>query len=141
MLTEAEMNENSKLRVMQILREQRESLEAAMAKPQIQFILYETYSIIEAENDAMAKRVVDDYNNAVDAKYLHLKAIKENNAELKDLVSTRKKQFENPRLDPDSDRADEASATTEISSEENVSDDNEDTQVKPMIIVVNCVIN
>lgn len=138
MLTEAEMNENSKLRVTQILREQRESLEAAMAKPQIQFILYETYSIIDAENDVMAKRVIDNYNGAVEAKYNHLMAIKENSADLKDLISMRKKQYENPKMSQDSDRTGEGSAQADDSSDENGSDGAVDTQVLMCNVIGDC---
>lgn len=128
MLTETEMNETSKLRVMQILTEQRESLEAAMAKPQIQFILYETYSIIDAENDTMAKRVIQEYNTAVDNKYMNLMSIKENNSDLKELIAMRKMQYENPKP-MESDQANETNMKSDKSTEENASDEPVDTQV------------
>lgn len=128
MLTETEMNDTSKLRVMQILTEQRESLIAAMAKPQIQFILYETYSIIDAENDTMAKRVVDEYNTAVDMKHTNLMAIKESSSELKEFITMRKKQYENPKH-TESDKTSETNVKSERSSEDDVSDEPVDTQV------------
>lgn len=74
-LTESEMSDSGKARVAQILEEQRESLRLAMSRPQIQFILYETHSMVETENDVMVEMAVDSVNQA--AYERHLKIFRE----------------------------------------------------------------
>lgn len=93
MLTETEMNDSSKQRVTQILLEQSDCLKLSMSKPQIQFILYETYSIIGAENIEMVKNAINDYNKAVQEKHLQFIAVKENAYDTKDLLLSRKKKL------------------------------------------------
>lgn len=70
-LSESEMNDDGQARATRILEEQRESLKEAMSKPQIQFILYETHSTVEAENQDMVQSAMDFVNrNAYDKHYL-----------------------------------------------------------------------
>lgn len=61
-LTESEMSDIGKGRVAEILEEQRESLRVAMSRPEVQFILYETHSIVETENHVMVNIAVDTVN-------------------------------------------------------------------------------
>ncbi|XP_044729702.1 putative methyltransferase NSUN7 [Chrysoperla carnea] len=61
-LTESDINEDGRKRVVAILEEQRLTLKFAMSRPQIQFVLYETHSVVEAENQHMVKRVVYEVN-------------------------------------------------------------------------------
>jgi hypothetical protein len=75
-LSESEMNEDGKIRAAKVLQEQRQSLKAAMSKPQIQFILYETHSIVEAENEDMVQNAVEYTNRKARDKHV-LKAQKE----------------------------------------------------------------
>jgi hypothetical protein len=77
-LTEAEESEEGRQRVFRILDEQRKTLRFAMSRPQvschlerffpqrkllqIQFVLYETHSGIDAENNGMIERTVMEVN-------------------------------------------------------------------------------
>lgn len=61
-LSESEMNDDGQGRAAKILEEQRESLKSAMTKPQIQFILYETHSVVGAENEDMVKHAIEYVN-------------------------------------------------------------------------------
>lgn len=74
-LTESEMSDASKRRVAQILEQQRETLRLALARPQVQFCLYETHSVVEAENEAMVRGAVELSNRCAHAK--HVKRYKE----------------------------------------------------------------
>lgn len=74
-LTESEMSESGKQRVADILEEQRESLRLAMSRPQVQFILYETHSMVGSENEMMVNFAVDSINQASHAR--HIKMYKE----------------------------------------------------------------
>lgn len=74
-LTESEMSDESKKRVAKILDDQRESLRMAMSRPQVQYCLYETHSVVDSENEIMAKRAVDSINKCAYMK--HLKLFKE----------------------------------------------------------------
>lgn len=74
-LTESEMSDNSKLRVAQILEQQRESLRLSLARPQVQFVLYETHSVVETENDLMVRRTIDYVNR--NAHIRHIKKYKD----------------------------------------------------------------
>ncbi|CAD7006112.1 unnamed protein product [Ceratitis capitata] len=62
-LTESEISDEGKRRVSLILEEQLLTLQMAMSKPQIQFLLYQTHSIVSAENQDMidyAVRLVNE---------------------------------------------------------------------------------
>lgn len=74
-LTESEMSDSGKERVAKILEEQRESLRLSMARPQVQFILYETHSMVDAENATMVELAIDSNNRSAHAK--HVKIYKE----------------------------------------------------------------
>lgn len=75
-LSESEMNDDGQIRAAKILEEQREALKTCMAKPQIQFILYETHSTVEAENEDMVKHAMEYVNRKARDKHV-LKAQKE----------------------------------------------------------------
>lgn len=75
-LSESEMNDDGQVRAAKILEEQRESLKSAMSKPQIQFILYETHSIVGAENEDMVKNAMEYVNRKARDKHI-IKAQKE----------------------------------------------------------------
>lgn len=75
-LSESEMNDDGQARAAKILEEQRESLKSAMTKPQVQFILYETHSIVAAENEDMVKHAMEYVNRKAHDKQV-LKAQKE----------------------------------------------------------------
>lgn len=75
-LSESEMNDDGQARAAKILEEQRESLKSAMTKPQIQFILYETHSTVDAENEDMVKHAMEYVNRKARDKQV-LKAQKE----------------------------------------------------------------
>jgi hypothetical protein len=75
-LSEPEMNEDGHRRAAKTLEEQRKTLKNAMGRPQIQFILYETHSIVETENQEMVKKAVDFMNRKSREKHVQ-KAIKE----------------------------------------------------------------
>lgn len=74
-LTESEMSESGKERVAKILEEQRESLRLAMSRPQVQFILYGTHSMVETENKVMVNMAIESVNRIVYAR--HVKIYKE----------------------------------------------------------------
>ncbi|XP_055384339.1 uncharacterized protein LOC129613998 [Condylostylus longicornis] len=74
-LTESEMSDEGRLRVNKILEEQKETLRVSMSRPQVQFILYETHSIVEAENQDMVEKSVEQINHNAFEK--HLVAYKE----------------------------------------------------------------
>lgn len=69
-LTESEMSDNSKQRVAQILEQQRESLRLSLSRPQVQFVLYETHSVVETENEEMVRRTVEYVNRNAHAKHI-----------------------------------------------------------------------
>lgn len=75
-LSESEMNDEGQSRATNILKEQRETLKCAMSKPQIQFILYETHSIVEAENEEMVRTSMEYVNRKAFDKHM-IKAQKE----------------------------------------------------------------
>lgn len=74
-LTESEMSDSGKERVAKILEEQRESLRLAMSRPQVQFILYGTHSMVETENKVMVNLAIESVNRAAHAR--HVKIYKE----------------------------------------------------------------
>lgn len=61
-LTESEETNEGKERVFGILDEQKRTLKFAMSRPQIQFVLYETHSGIDAENSEMVEKTVKEVN-------------------------------------------------------------------------------
>lgn len=71
-LTESEMSDNGKERVAKILEEQRESLHLSMARPQVQFILYETHSMVDAENATMVQLAIDSNNCSAHSKHVKM---------------------------------------------------------------------
>lgn len=74
-LTESEMSDSGKERVAKVLEEQRESLRLAMSRPQVQFILYGTHSMVETENNVMVDLAIESVNRAAHAR--HVKIYKE----------------------------------------------------------------
>lgn len=74
-LTESEISDDARKRVKTVLEEQRETLRLAMSRPQVQYILYETHSVVDSENEKMVARSVEDVNNA--AREKHLVALRE----------------------------------------------------------------
>lgn len=75
-LSESEMNDEGQSRAAKILQEQRETLKSAMSRPQIQFILYETHSIVAAENQEMVRTSMEFVNQKAFDKHM-IKAQKE----------------------------------------------------------------
>lgn len=75
-LSESEMDDDGQVRAAKILEEQREALKTCMSKPQIQFILYETHSIVESENEEMVRNAMNYVNRKARDKHV-LKAQKE----------------------------------------------------------------
>lgn len=69
-MTESEISEDGKSRVAEVLKEQRNTLKLAMSRPQTQFILYETHSVIESENQKMVESVLESINKAAREKHI-----------------------------------------------------------------------
>ncbi|EAT35325.1 AAEL012498-PA [Aedes aegypti] len=74
-LSESEMTDDSRKRVAKVLEQQRETLKHAMARPQVQFILYQTHSIVPTENEVMVEKVIEYINQR--AYDVHFQAAKE----------------------------------------------------------------
>lgn len=74
-MTDSNIGEDGQKRVVQILETQRETLRISMSRPQIQFVLYLTHSIVGAENQDMVERTIADVNRNAFEK--HLAAYKE----------------------------------------------------------------
>ncbi|KAH9641593.1 hypothetical protein HF086_017117 [Spodoptera exigua] len=72
-LTESEVDVQGKARVQSILEEQKKTLKSLMSKPQIQLILYETHSALEAENQAQITRAVAEANRLARERHALLK--------------------------------------------------------------------
>ncbi|XP_028028598.1 uncharacterized protein LOC114241818 isoform X1 [Bombyx mandarina] len=72
-LTESEIDSKGKARVQSILEEQKKTLKTLMSKPQIQLILYETHSALEAENQAQVTRAVAEANRLARERHALLK--------------------------------------------------------------------
>ncbi|XP_061398455.1 uncharacterized protein LOC133334175, partial [Musca vetustissima] len=64
MLTETAISNDGKHRVSLILEEQLRTLSLAMSRPQVQFILYQTHSILSSENQDMAKCAINLVNES-----------------------------------------------------------------------------
>ncbi|XP_068082884.1 uncharacterized protein [Anabrus simplex] len=67
LLTESETDRQ---RVMDILEEQKQTLRIAMCRPQIQLVMYETHSIVQAENNNMVTKLVNEMNQIAYERYL-----------------------------------------------------------------------
>lgn len=74
-LSESEMTDEGKQRVGLLLEEQRNTLKKAMSRPQTQFVLYLTYSVVDTENEDMVVRAIDLINRK--AKEKHIQAAKD----------------------------------------------------------------
>ncbi|XP_034110941.1 uncharacterized protein LOC117572318 [Drosophila albomicans] len=61
-LTESEVSDEGKQRVGCILEEQLLTLTMTMSRPQVQFVLYQTHSIVTTENEDMVKHVLQVIN-------------------------------------------------------------------------------
>ncbi|CAG9090333.1 unnamed protein product [Plutella xylostella] len=72
-LTECEVDTEGKTRVSSILEEQKKTLKTLLSKPQIQVILYETHSALEAENQAQVSRAVAEANRLARERHQLLK--------------------------------------------------------------------
>ncbi|XP_047989962.1 uncharacterized protein LOC125229210 [Leguminivora glycinivorella] len=72
-LTESEMDAKGRERVQSILEEQKKTLKTLLSKPQIQLILYETHSALEAENQAQVTRAVAEANRLARERHVLLK--------------------------------------------------------------------
>ncbi|KDR23735.1 Putative methyltransferase NSUN7 [Zootermopsis nevadensis] len=58
------------VRVTAVLEEQRQTLRLSMSRPQIQVVLYETHSVVPAENSEMVTRMVNEMNRTARDKHL-----------------------------------------------------------------------
>lgn len=128
-LTESEMSDSGKERVAKILEEQRESLRLSMARPQVQFILYETHSMVDAENATMVELAIESNNRSAHAK--HVKIYKEQkrlealaeldgmNAEQLDKLqgATKRKPQQQQRQDESRHRQESASSSDDEGSD------------------------
>lgn len=157
-LTESEMSDNGKERVAKILEEQRESLRLAMSRPQVQFILYGTHSMVETENDVMVKLAIETVNRAAHAR--HVKIFKEKKrlealAELDGLnaeqleklqgVSSKKRakpKEEEPKNEPDTESSsDESECGSEILDTSNWGISTSDDEYSHIKVKSVCVVN
>uniref|UniRef100_A0A1I8PIG2 Uncharacterized protein n=2 Tax=Stomoxys calcitrans TaxID=35570 RepID=A0A1I8PIG2_STOCA len=68
-LTDTSISDDGKYRVSLILEEQLRTLVLAMCRPQVQFILYQTHSIVNSENEDMTKCAVNMVNEAALKKH------------------------------------------------------------------------
>ncbi|XP_073836277.1 putative methyltransferase NSUN7 isoform X2 [Musca autumnalis] len=71
-LTETSISNDGKYRVSLILEEQLRTLSMAMSRPQVQFILYQTHSILTSENQDMIKCAINLVNEAALQKHRNL---------------------------------------------------------------------
>ncbi|KOB71000.1 Uncharacterized protein OBRU01_14503, partial [Operophtera brumata] len=72
-LTQSNIDAEGKARVQSILEEQKKTLRTLMSKPQIQLILYETHSSLEAENQAQITRAIAEANRLARERHALLK--------------------------------------------------------------------
>lgn len=68
-LTDTTISDDGKYRVSLILEEQLRTLSMAMSRPQVQFILYQTHSIVNSENEDMTKYAINMVNKAALEKH------------------------------------------------------------------------
>lgn len=71
-LSESEMTDDGKSRVAQVLEEQRNTLKKAMSRPQTQFILYCTHSIVDTENEEMVRHAIEYTNKRAKDKQIQI---------------------------------------------------------------------
>lgn len=78
-LTESSISDNGKQRASLILEEQILTLRMAMSRPQIQFLLYQTHSVVSSENQKMVEHAIDMINKTALKKhrdaYLEMKRL------------------------------------------------------------------
>ncbi|XP_017135284.1 uncharacterized protein LOC108151271 isoform X2 [Drosophila miranda] len=74
-LTESEVSDEGRTRVALILEEQLLTLTMSMSRPQVQFVLYQTHSIVSTENEDMVEHVIELINKLALEK--HRNAYKE----------------------------------------------------------------
>lgn len=55
-----------------MLQGQRDTLRLSMSRPQVQFILYETHSIVPSENEEMVQRAVENANRLAREKHVEI---------------------------------------------------------------------
>ncbi|XP_037297141.1 uncharacterized protein LOC115442158 isoform X2 [Manduca sexta] len=72
-LTESDIDSDGRARVQSILEEQKKTLKTLLSKPQIQLVLYETHSALEAENQAQVTRAVAEANRLARERHALLK--------------------------------------------------------------------
>ncbi|XP_032594738.1 uncharacterized protein LOC6558914 [Drosophila grimshawi] len=70
-LTESEVSDDGRQRVGCILEEQLLTLTMSMSRPQIQFVLYQTHSIVNTENEDMVQHVIEVINKLALEKHRH----------------------------------------------------------------------
>lgn len=70
-LTESEVSDEGKTRVGCILEEQLLTLTMSMSRPQVQFVLYQTHSIVSTENEDMVQHVLGVINKLALEKHRH----------------------------------------------------------------------
>lgn len=113
MLSESEMTDDGKQRVAQVLEEQRKTLKKAMSRPQTQFILYGTYSIVDTENQDMVQNAIEFINKK--AKEKHILAAKEK-ARLEALAALEQFPFPSGRRKVGSEEQLTSAATSQVTS-------------------------
>ncbi|XP_046810001.1 uncharacterized protein LOC111679696 [Lucilia cuprina] len=68
-LTESSISDDGKQRVSLILEEQLHTLRMAMSRPQIQFLLYQTHSVVSSENQKMVEQTMSMINKTALKKH------------------------------------------------------------------------
>lgn len=69
MLTEPTLNEDGKQRTRLVVEQQLLTLQAAMSRSQVQFLLYETHSVVKSENQEMVEHSVKTFNKTALRKH------------------------------------------------------------------------
>ena len=131
-LTESEMSDDGRKRVAQILQEQRESLRLAMSRPQVQFVLYETHSMVASENEAMVDHAIQSINRAAHARHVKIHKEKKRLEALAEADGANAEQLEKLQgISPNKKRQkqEEAKRTLEDDSS---SDDNSESETEMM---------
>ncbi|XP_036325938.1 uncharacterized protein LOC118738974 [Rhagoletis pomonella] len=134
-LTESEISDEGKRRVSLILEEQLLTLQMAMARPQIQFILYQTHSIVSSENQDMVNYAVKLVNETSLTKHKNAFREKKRLEALADAEAANipAAAMGSPRKRATADEKGKAEAggasKSEISVEQNVEADNSEDSV------------
>ncbi|KAM7356317.1 putative methyltransferase NSUN7 [Cochliomyia hominivorax] len=68
-LTESSLSDKGRQRVSLILEEQLQTLRMAMSRPQIQFLLYQTHSVVASENHKMVEHIIEMINKTALKKH------------------------------------------------------------------------